>query len=68
MFAISALVPEMIWRRLFSSLVAFPTDSFETAFETTRGRLLSEFTVGFWSTRDARFSTNYRGGLCQIGA
>ena len=42
---ISALVPEMICNRLFNSLVAFETDSFETDLRGVRGDLPSEFTA-----------------------
>jgi hypothetical protein len=42
---ISALVPEMICNRLFNSLVAFETDSFETDFRGVRGDFPSEFTA-----------------------
>jgi hypothetical protein len=44
---ISALVPEMICKRLFNSLVAFETDSFETDLRGARVDLPSEFTAGF---------------------
>src|SRR6202022_4035356 len=50
---ISALVPEMICNRLFNSLVAFETDSFETDLRGVRGCLSSEFTVSFCSNPDA---------------
>src|SRR2546421_799023 len=44
---ISALVPEMICKRLFNSLVAFETDSFETDLRDVRVDWPSEFTAGF---------------------
>src|SRR5437660_11420499 len=44
---ISALVPEIICNKLFSSLVAFETDSFEIDLRGVRGDLLSGFTLPF---------------------
>src|SRR5216683_3101173 len=52
---ISALVPEMICNRLFNSLVAFETDSFEMDFRGGCGDLPSEFTIALCSNRDALF-------------
>src|SRR6266851_2019188 len=51
---ISALVPEMICNRLFNSLVAFETDSFETDLRRC-GDEPSEFTIAPCSIRDALF-------------
>ena len=50
---ISALVPEMICNKLFSSLAAFETDSFETDLRNGRGDLPWMFTVAFSSNQDA---------------
>ncbi len=50
---ISALVPEMICNKLFNSLAAFETDSFETDLRGGRGDLPSGFTAAFCSNRDA---------------
>src|SRR5437660_12441179 len=44
---ISALVPEIICNKLFSSLVAFETDSFEMDLRGVRGDLPSAFTLPF---------------------
>src|SRR5438309_1539108 len=44
---ISALVPEIICNKLFSSLVAFETDSFEIDLRGVRGDLPSGFTLPF---------------------
>src|SRR5881409_4343987 len=58
---ISALVPEMICNRLFSSLVAFETDSFEMDLRLC-GDEPSEFTIAPCSIRDALFHGNYNSG------
>src|SRR4029077_20931567 len=50
---ISALLPEIICNKLFSSLVAFETDSFETDLRGVRRDLPSAFTLRFCSIRDA---------------
>src|SRR6266446_9108539 len=51
---ISALVTKMICNRLFNSLVAFETDSFETDLRRC-GDEPSEFTIAPCSIRDALF-------------
>src|SRR5260370_4271867 len=64
----SALVPEMICRRLLSSLVAFETASFETDFRAGRGVSPSEFTGAFCSNRDAVIIEIIVSIVCQYGA
>src|SRR4029453_8598702 len=67
MFSISALVPEMIWRRLFSSLAALETESLEIDLRAAGGCLPSVFTGAFFSNLSAGFAGNYRALVCQSG-